>query len=139
MQEGASRYRRRILFVDSNGNLDPEAPPANYGRRRSRAVLYQLSGHYKQDSKHKIKLNNVSSTASFVYLQSTSDAFMSAPSCVAQLALFILTSIFFFFVFAKEPFMQSFLVVKKEFHNYFYNYFEKIQLYSFYSKKYIYI
>ncbi|XP_058788674.1 potassium voltage-gated channel subfamily H member 8 isoform X2 [Phymastichus coffea] len=43
---------------DANGNLDPEAPPANYGRRRSRAVLYQLSGHYKQDNKHKIKLNN---------------------------------------------------------------------------------
>ncbi|XP_026672819.1 potassium voltage-gated channel subfamily H member 8 isoform X1 [Ceratina calcarata] len=43
---------------DANGGLDPEAPPANYGRRRSRAVLYQLSGHFKQDNKHKIKLNN---------------------------------------------------------------------------------
>ncbi|GLH13144.1 Cyclic nucleotide-gated cation channel subunit A [Gryllus bimaculatus] len=44
---------------DANGNLDPEAPPANYGRRRSRAVLYQLSGHYKQDKiKTKLKLNN---------------------------------------------------------------------------------
>ncbi|XP_046467247.1 voltage-gated delayed rectifier potassium channel KCNH8 isoform X2 [Neodiprion pinetum] len=43
---------------DANGNLDPEAPPANYGRRRSRAVLYQLSGHYKQDNKHKLKINN---------------------------------------------------------------------------------
>ncbi|KAJ8676492.1 hypothetical protein QAD02_012279 [Eretmocerus hayati] len=43
---------------DANGNLDPEAPQDNYGRRRSRAVLYQLSGHYKQDNKHKIKLNN---------------------------------------------------------------------------------
>ncbi|CAL7950753.1 unnamed protein product [Xylocopa violacea] len=43
---------------DANGGVDPEAPPANYGRRRSRAVLYQLSGHYKQDNKHKIKLNN---------------------------------------------------------------------------------
>ncbi|XP_076679483.1 eag-like K[+] channel isoform X4 [Andrena cerasifolii] len=43
---------------DANGSLDPEAPAANYGRRRSRAVLYQLSGHYKQDNKHKIKLNN---------------------------------------------------------------------------------
>ncbi|XP_071451245.1 voltage-gated delayed rectifier potassium channel KCNH8 [Hetaerina americana] len=46
----------------SNGNADPEAPPANYGRRRSRAVLYQLSGHYnKQDHKMKrtkLKLNN---------------------------------------------------------------------------------
>ncbi|XP_051164446.1 potassium voltage-gated channel subfamily H member 8 isoform X2 [Leptopilina boulardi] len=46
------------LQLYANGNLDPEAPPANYGRRRSRAVLYQLSGHYKQDSKHKIKLNS---------------------------------------------------------------------------------
>ncbi|XP_025832214.1 potassium voltage-gated channel subfamily H member 8-like [Agrilus planipennis] len=45
--------------ADANGNLDPEAPPANYGRRRSRAVLYQLSGHYKQDKmKSKLKLNN---------------------------------------------------------------------------------
>ncbi|XP_049823691.1 potassium voltage-gated channel subfamily H member 8 isoform X2 [Aethina tumida] len=44
---------------DANGNLDPEAPPANYGRRRSRAVLYQLSGHYKPDKmKTKLKLNN---------------------------------------------------------------------------------
>ncbi|XP_049859060.1 potassium voltage-gated channel subfamily H member 8 isoform X2 [Schistocerca gregaria] len=45
---------------DANGNADPEAPPANYGRRRSRAVLYQLSGHYKQDKiKTKLKLNNL--------------------------------------------------------------------------------
>ncbi|XP_044753445.1 potassium voltage-gated channel subfamily H member 8 [Coccinella septempunctata] len=44
---------------DANGNLDPEAPPANYGRRRSRAVLYQLSGHYKPvKMKTKLKLNN---------------------------------------------------------------------------------
>lgn len=49
------------LLADANGNVDPEAPPANYGRRRSRAVLYQLSGHYKQDKiKTKLKLNNVS-------------------------------------------------------------------------------
>lgn len=49
------------LLADANGNLDPEAPPANYGRRRSRAVLYQLSGHYKPDKiKTKLKLNNVS-------------------------------------------------------------------------------
>ncbi|XP_020299509.1 potassium voltage-gated channel subfamily H member 8 [Pseudomyrmex gracilis] len=43
---------------DSSDNIDPEAPPSSYERRRSRAVLYQLSGHYKQDNKHKIKLNN---------------------------------------------------------------------------------
>uniref|UniRef100_A0A1B6DT39 Potassium voltage-gated channel subfamily H member 8 n=1 Tax=Clastoptera arizonana TaxID=38151 RepID=A0A1B6DT39_9HEMI len=43
----------------ANGNVDPEAPPINYERRRSRAVLYQLSGHYKQDKiKTKLKLNN---------------------------------------------------------------------------------
>lgn len=53
-----------IIISDANGSLDPEAPPANYGRRRSRAVLYQLSGHYKQDNKHKIKLNNVSASLS---------------------------------------------------------------------------
>jgi len=50
------------FFVDANGNLDldPEAPPVNYNRRRSRAVLYQLSGHYKQDRrKSKLKINNV--------------------------------------------------------------------------------
>ncbi|XP_066952622.1 potassium voltage-gated channel subfamily H member 8 isoform X1 [Macrobrachium rosenbergii] len=45
---------------DENENLDPEAPSAaKYGRRRSRAVLYQLSGHYTQDKgKNKLKLNN---------------------------------------------------------------------------------
>lgn len=33
----------------------------NLGRRRSRAVLYQLSGHYKPEKvKTKLKLNNVS-------------------------------------------------------------------------------
>nr|XP_053646489.1 potassium voltage-gated channel subfamily H member 8-like [Cherax quadricarinatus] len=44
---------------DENENLDPEAQPNKYGRRRSRAVLYQLSGHYTQDKgKNKLKLNN---------------------------------------------------------------------------------
>lgn len=60
----AARFRGAdsCLLADANGNLDPEAPPADkYGRRRSRAVLYQLSGHYKQDKiKTKLKLNNVS-------------------------------------------------------------------------------
>ncbi len=32
----------------------------NMGRRRSRAVLYQLSGHYKPEKKTKLKINNVS-------------------------------------------------------------------------------
>ena len=32
-------------------NLGPDAPNNyNYGRRRSRAVLYQLSGHYKTNN-----------------------------------------------------------------------------------------
>ena len=49
-----------LFITDANGNLDPEAPPANYGRRRSRAVLYQLSGHYTKDRrKSKMKLQNV--------------------------------------------------------------------------------
>ncbi|XP_026329497.1 potassium voltage-gated channel subfamily H member 8-like isoform X2 [Hyposmocoma kahamanoa] len=54
------RAESSCLLPDPNGNLDPEAPsPANMGRRRSRAVLYQLSGHYKPDkTKTKLKLNN---------------------------------------------------------------------------------
>lgn len=64
------------LLADANGNLDPEAPPANYGRRRSRAVLYQLSGHYKQEKiKTKLKLNNVS-IFYFVRMYSVKDYFM---------------------------------------------------------------
>ncbi|XP_074028422.1 eag-like K[+] channel isoform X1 [Leptinotarsa decemlineata] len=47
------------LLADANGDLEPEEPPMNYGRRRSRAVLYQLSGHYKPDKiTKKLKLNN---------------------------------------------------------------------------------
>ncbi|CAH2086601.1 unnamed protein product [Euphydryas editha] len=54
------RAESSCLLPDPNGNLDPEAPsPANMGRRRSRAVLYQLSGHYKPEkTKSKLKLNN---------------------------------------------------------------------------------
>ncbi|KAL3268307.1 hypothetical protein HHI36_007425 [Cryptolaemus montrouzieri] len=55
----AEMSESEIYDSDANGNLDPEAPPANYGRRRSRAVLYQLSGHYKPvKMKTKLKLNN---------------------------------------------------------------------------------
>ncbi|XP_076328741.1 voltage-gated delayed rectifier potassium channel KCNH8-like [Tachypleus tridentatus] len=46
---------------DTKRNLDPEGclPSSHYQRRRSRAVLYQLSGHYRQDKmKTKLKLNN---------------------------------------------------------------------------------
>lgn len=61
------RAESSCLLPDPNGNLDPEAPsPANMGRRRSRAVLYQLSGHYKPDKmKTKLKLNNVRQTCTF--------------------------------------------------------------------------
>lgn len=46
---------------DDDGNTDFEVPAGvNLGRRRSRAVLYQLSGHYKPEKiKTKLKLNNV--------------------------------------------------------------------------------
>jgi len=41
---------------------EPEPAKEPYGRRRSRAVLYQLSGHYTSDKPKtgKLKLNNVS-------------------------------------------------------------------------------
>lgn len=47
---------------NDDGNPDFEVPAGvNMGRRRSRAVLYQLSGHYKPEKiKTKLKLNNVS-------------------------------------------------------------------------------
>lgn len=47
---------------DDGTNPDFEVPAGvNMGRRRSRAVLYQLSGHYKPEKiKTKLKLNNVS-------------------------------------------------------------------------------
>lgn len=47
---------------DDGGNPNFEVPAGvNMGRRRSRAVLYQLSGHYKPEKiKTKLKLNNVS-------------------------------------------------------------------------------
>lgn len=47
---------------DGNGPHDFDIPAGvNLGRRRSRAVLYQLSGHYKPEKvKTKLKLNSVS-------------------------------------------------------------------------------
>ncbi|XP_014224768.1 potassium voltage-gated channel subfamily H member 8 isoform X2 [Trichogramma pretiosum] len=54
----SSNFFWKKLHAHLELSKDPEAPPANYGRRRSRAVLYQLSGHYKQDNKHRMKLNN---------------------------------------------------------------------------------
>jgi len=67
-----------LLAEKANCNFDdPEAPPANYGRRRSRAVLYQLSGHYKPDRmKTKLKLNNVSNRS---YKQNLKNKLIRAP------------------------------------------------------------
>lgn len=41
-------------------------PGFNANRRRSRAVLYHLSGHLQKQDKSKLKINNVSVSA-FVY------------------------------------------------------------------------
>lgn len=50
------------MDADGEPKHDFEIPAGvNMGRRRSRAVLYQLSGHYKPEKpKTKLKLNNVS-------------------------------------------------------------------------------
>lgn len=46
---------------EGDASVDLDLPPGvNMGRRRSRAVLYQLSGHYKPEKvKTKMKMNNV--------------------------------------------------------------------------------
>lgn len=51
------------IFTEEAEPEEPEPAKDPYGRRRSRAVLYQLSGHYKSDKPKtgKLKLNNVSS------------------------------------------------------------------------------
>lgn len=51
----------RVLAEEAEPE-EPEPAKDPYGRRRSRAVLYQLSGHYKNDKPKtgKLKLNNVS-------------------------------------------------------------------------------
>lgn len=56
-----------LLTEDGGMNGDFEVPAGvNMGRRRSRAVLYQLSGHYKPEKiKTKLKLNNVMSIINF--------------------------------------------------------------------------
>ena len=49
--------------MDANSPSEEDGclPANNYQRRRSRAVLYQLSGHYRRSVtvKSKLKLNNV--------------------------------------------------------------------------------
>lgn len=62
-----ARFRSNDALLGASGGddgCDPnfEVPAGvNMGRRRSRAVLYQLSGHYKPEKiKTKLKLNNVS-------------------------------------------------------------------------------
>lgn len=60
---GARFRSSESAFLGEDGsNGDFEVPAGvNMGRRRSRAVLYQLSGHYKPEKiKTKLKLNNVS-------------------------------------------------------------------------------
>lgn len=48
---------------DTGSNMEEDGclPANQYQRRRSRAVLYQLSGHYRRsiNMKSKLKLNNV--------------------------------------------------------------------------------
>lgn len=53
-----------LLADDGAEDENLEIPPGvNMGRRRSRAVLYQLSGHYKPEKmKTKMKLNSVSTS-----------------------------------------------------------------------------
>ena len=48
--------------LDGDGSGQDECLSKQYNRRRSRAVLYQLSGHYRRSVtvKSKLKLNNVS-------------------------------------------------------------------------------
>lgn len=52
------------FFSDEETGLEVHqitAPPGfNANRRRSRAVLYQLSGHLQKQDKSKLKINNVS-------------------------------------------------------------------------------
>lgn len=57
---------KEIFDIDRFGNENQLTPPRrlsanHYHRRRSRAVLYQLSGHYRRshNMKSKLKLNNV--------------------------------------------------------------------------------
>ena len=55
-----------VLGGSEDGDIGPdEFPPASVmGRRRSRAVLYPLSGHFKPEKvKTKLKINNVSKVA----------------------------------------------------------------------------
>ena len=50
-------------FLGLSKSLGPDAPTNyNYGRRRSRAVLYQLSGHYKNTEKSNKKIHSKLST-----------------------------------------------------------------------------
>jgi hypothetical protein len=55
------------------GSNSLAVPAASYGRRRSRAVLYQLSGHYssKPDNKVKSKLGKINSVSLLVIFTDT--------------------------------------------------------------------
>lgn len=77
-----------MFFPDANGNLsDPEAPPPSdhYARRRSRAVLYQLSGHYTKDRrKSKLKINNVSIFNNYYFVFKFNIKFGEVSRCNAM-------------------------------------------------------
>lgn len=51
------------LYSDEETGLEvhkvTQPPGFNANRRRSRAVLYQLSGHLQKQDKSKLKINNV--------------------------------------------------------------------------------
>lgn len=86
------------LNLDRNGNDDDgddddyddenlvnhRHSASHYQRRRSRAVLYQLSGHYRRSVsvKSKLKLNNVSNWQQNTFFKlSPAINFFSCPIC----------------------------------------------------------
>lgn len=80
-----------VSFSDEETGLEVHPvnrpPGCNMERRRSRAVLYQLSGHLqKQDkTKSKLKLNNVRRV--FNVLQTASSSLMSPLSLIKKTPL----------------------------------------------------
>lgn len=87
-------------------NADFEVPAGvNMGRRRSRAVLYQLSGHYKPEKiKTKLKLNNVSALTLFVTRTHTSRFMYTFPLTKVKHLLFGI-----FWAFILYPLSEHFL------------------------------
>lgn len=58
------KWYMAVLCLDEETGLEvhkvTRPPGFNANRRRSRAVLYQLSGHLQKQDKSKLKINNVS-------------------------------------------------------------------------------